>query len=1202
MDGAASPQASAEAGGAADLDPRRPAAAAVEEGQGYVDSLLRVSLQLLRKGLPYEIRRQGLKLMLHLLRYRWDELHISRAVDGTSLPADMKDLFSLPHITEEDVLAFVGSNITAYSVEQKHAREEGNQDGGATQPSSGSYIMPSTPSTYMTSGLHPWAQKNVESLGLSVALSYFHDLPTRQPSFSSCSAPSFARSNDISCTTNHKKLDDNLILCPRLYCTSFPLHGSVPISWLRLGTKFPNGNAAKSLNLNPEHEINTGVTEGATEFVDDRNPGIEGTMSGYQEKGQLLLVEHNILSEAFVNVTSFPWVQDMEHLLTNILCTLNEIWNQSDWEDKYMRSIYCLSGLLDNYQFRRTVCSLVKSFEKLLGNRILESAGFREEPSVSADYVYSSTLPKLMLPLILQILNCIQMLWSEPISYDLSRLTAKKIKFLLENGKLPDSDEADMLQNSETWSQKIRESGYNVIRLCASVKGAFYGLLDRPSIINVLAENVSSMEFNHLGKLIELVFIPLVKNCPRDCWDEWMVGLLEPVFSYCEEILYYAWFTFLHGGRAIVRPYLGNPSGPEEIVSQYEKEILLKFTRSISDLLGVLASERLNSGLSLLSYRLKTSTMADIQDLKSISSNSIIGYLLLHNCFRRLSMYLFGCLADYQAAENALPFCYSLIHIAKATNNERLNQFVLDEMLPTIILLLGVDVKSAISQLSSSLNSTTQEVARNNVTCLCREIYEVYMDNQVISGEGLSDRFKDWLAKELEYIRMRASHAVPEDFPKDDVWNWELNEEFERYLPTYMKMLEEVDAMDDCLEDDYLDEEILFEKLRPEFKSGYGIDSCRHPYLYTMTCMFQRKIPVVCSRKHIKFLSQCLNRLITLKPYVKRTDSLGSILKRLRGIREPQYDMWQSDPASAVNIFRGSILYYWEPQFHPLIREGHKKLLKTIACQLALADDSVPFKPLEPHPGDFLEHLRPYACMYIKRKKKEFEYSRIEGQVGLHEEFDNYLATGKLDHRINEFSCPKDDFEFAANDSVNTRFSKLNRDLIAMSFERRAKFVEWEDQMSLYSKCLASVLENDEMKVELGNLMKMLKEAGFFNVDDDREDWDNKFFSESIDQFNKMVFPGQCVDKCLVIRGIMDYEKISHMMDVDWQDAFKMVVSNRNKLWKENLRQFWMTTRHYKHDYYDILAQPLQQVFLKGGVPKPRYGRESLSPGVLLPN
>ena len=70
-----------------------------------------------------------------------------------------------------------------------------------------------------------------------------------------------------------------------------------------------------------------------------------------------------------------------------------------------------------------------------------------------------ATLHLLSLFFFLQILNCIQMLWREPISYDLSGLTAKSIKFILENGKLPDSDEADMLQNSETWSQKIRESG-----------------------------------------------------------------------------------------------------------------------------------------------------------------------------------------------------------------------------------------------------------------------------------------------------------------------------------------------------------------------------------------------------------------------------------------------------------------------------------------------------------------------------------------------------------------------------------------------------------------------------------------------------------------------------------------------------------------------------------------------------------------------
>lgn len=288
--------------------------------------------------------------------------------------------------------------------------------------------------------------------------------------------------------------------------------------------------------------------------------------------------------------------------------------------------------------------------------------------------------------------------------------------------------------------------------MCASVEGAFYGLLESSSIFNVLTENLTSMEFNHLIKLIQLVFIPLIEYCPRDCWDEWMVGLLKPVFSYCEEILYNAWSNFFREGRAKVPAYLGNPRGPEEIVSQFEKELLLKFTRSVSDLLRVLALEKLNSGL-------KTSTTADAQDLQSISSNSIIGYgisgsvlsfffvwfqlsrhflnsmityryLLLHNCFGRLSMYLFGCLADYQVAENALPFCYSLIHIARATNLERLNQFVLNEMLPTAILLLGDDVKSAISQLSCSLNSSTKEDARNNVTRLCLEIYRVHIDNQ----------------------------------------------------------------------------------------------------------------------------------------------------------------------------------------------------------------------------------------------------------------------------------------------------------------------------------------------------------------------------------------------------------------------------------------------------------------------------------------
>jgi hypothetical protein len=98
----------------------------------------------------------------------------------------------------------------------------------------------------------------------------------------------------------------------------------------------------------------------------------------------------------------------VEHLLPDLLGVLNKIWTQSDWENKYMRYTYCISGLFGNDQFRRTVHSLVKSFENLLGGRIVEFSGICEAHSlVSADYLYSSTLPKLMLPLILRVyLQC----------------------------------------------------------------------------------------------------------------------------------------------------------------------------------------------------------------------------------------------------------------------------------------------------------------------------------------------------------------------------------------------------------------------------------------------------------------------------------------------------------------------------------------------------------------------------------------------------------------------------------------------------------------------------------------------------------------------------------------------------------------------------------------------------------------------------
>ncbi|KAL5204070.1 hypothetical protein ABZP36_008941 [Zizania latifolia] len=120
-------------------------------------------------------------------------------------------------------------------------------------------------------------------------------------------------------------------------------------------------------------------------------------------------------------------------------------------------------------------------------------------------------------------------------------------------------------------------------------------------------------------------------------------------------------------------------------------------------------------------------------------------------------MCLFGCLVDYQATKKALPFYHALIHLAVATNDERLNQFILDEMLSAAIHILGGDIPSAISRLRLMLNSSIQMDSIKDIVCLCRKIYEVFIHNQVVVGEGVDGQsitsgFNDWMAKELEHL------------------------------------------------------------------------------------------------------------------------------------------------------------------------------------------------------------------------------------------------------------------------------------------------------------------------------------------------------------------------------------------------------------------------------------------------------------------
>lgn len=172
---------------------------------------------------------------------------------------------------------------------------------------------------------------------------------------------------------------------------------------------------------------------------------------------------------------------------------------------------------------------------------------------------------------------------------------------------------------------------YNLLGLCATIKGAFSELLDNSSINNAIMENIRSMEIRHLTKLIDLVIVPFIKHCPHNLWVEWMLKLLLPLFDYCGDVLYYSWFSLLHNGQANVPLFFGYICGSEETVSKMENYLLLDLTRKVSKLLGALASQELNQGVYRAGLVLDMNSAS--HDFKCTPSTSLVGYAKRVNCF-----------------------------------------------------------------------------------------------------------------------------------------------------------------------------------------------------------------------------------------------------------------------------------------------------------------------------------------------------------------------------------------------------------------------------------------------------------------------------------------------------------------------------------------------------------------------------------------
>ncbi|TVU25224.1 hypothetical protein EJB05_27713 [Eragrostis curvula] len=1060
-----------------------------DDDERYISLLVRASLMLGGADLPPEVQSHGAKMIEHLLNYRSEKLssadRLNLTVRRVASPEEDRTLSEIANSRLQNKL---GNSLLLLSTKNNLRSLAEEETGDVCMPTA--HFVSSTKSEYVT----PNGSSHSSSSNTS---------GTRPDTSSEFSTESSKSSNLQSMCTLGLSFDAN--------------KSELEVQRLMSMDISKNDDDGTEVQVPPKHQYYFDtriiVSQKLTDIVNIRMLGSDGKAACHQVEGCLLLADHNILCDAFFITSNFRNRQ-YNAVLLDLLKPLNTIWTRPEWERTFLCNGFGLSCLLANGHFLRNIYNVVKFCENELCR---SSQDFTED---------ICSLLHMFLPLLLQLLRCIHSLWKGQISCNLSE-DIKTAKVLM-------NDEEDFQQNeTRKLLEQIRESGYNIIGLSMCHEKALTEVLDCSSL-SLAFVDLGSMEFRHLSKLIHLIFLPLVENCPREFWKEWMLNFLGPFLRHCEDVLYYAWFSFLHEGRARVSYYFGKLLGSTEDIEKSEHTVLLQFTRDVSHLLGNLSLSK-SGTLSHCFEDVNKKRITYLCDSESTSSNSLVGYLFVHGCFGRLRMSLFGYWVDDVAAIKAIPFCCSLVQFAGVSTVERLRLFVSDELLPSIIKRLHDKLPCAIRHLIKP-----SDIVNKDLIALCRESHNYlsstsYAQDQDLmleckGGDSAADDFTSWLEKLKEDLFEKTLCAAPEEFEKEVEWNWEFQDEFERYLPVYIDMLKEVDAMEDTSEHDYFDWEVLLQKLKPEFRLKYAINSREHPYLKAISYMRRG--------------SDC--------PY--------SVIHHLEKNSETPFSTIPSvDLEKSVHFLIDSVLYIWEPCFHPLIREGHKDFLLWITDQLTNAEEFQHFEPLAPSPEDFPLHLEPYAIAYILKKLKTSErliyvlqYSRAVAQVLRHEQYDDHLTSGVLDDKIYKFMprgadyCDKDVVSWA----VPCDFSDLDSVLIKLSLKHK-----------------------DRLK----HLMNELEVEGFFDIHNPCIDWDKKCFSELIDKFSNAVFTDHPLPRHYVIRGIIDYRRTLLPSKDRTRLSFEKVVGEACDRLIAYLPQFWKETLHYKHDFYDILERPLEK-------------------------
>ncbi|CAH9101624.1 unnamed protein product [Cuscuta epithymum] len=468
------------------------------------------------------------------------------------------------------------------------------------------------------------------------------------------------------------------------------------------------------------------IARAADQSILPHMKGIADTMSLLQSEGRLLRGEHNLLGEAFLVMGSSAGMEQQRQVLAWLLEPLSKQWTQTEWQDAYLSEPAGFIRLCADTTTMWSVFHTVTFFEKAL-----KRSGIRKVNANSQNLQISDSLhpiaPHLswMLPPLLKLLRAMHSLWSPSVMQtlprevkaamimsDVDRASLYGMNLKLSKGfsnstdgssfEMKDGHPEPNDTNVRNWLKGIRDSGYNVVGLSATIGSSFFRGLDPQSMTLALMENIQSMEFRHIRPLLHLALIPIVKSCLPDLWEVWLVRLLQPLLLHTQQALSCSWSGLLQEGRAKVPDLHGILAGSDLKVEVMEEKLLRDLTREVCSLLSVIASPNLNPGLPSIDHHANANRVdqSTLKDLDAFAPSSMVGYLLKHKSVSVPGLQI--CLdtfrwTDGEAAAKASIFCGAIVVLAILTNNTELRDFVCKDLFSALIEGLTLESNAFIS-------------------------------------------------------------------------------------------------------------------------------------------------------------------------------------------------------------------------------------------------------------------------------------------------------------------------------------------------------------------------------------------------------------------------------------------------------------------------------------------------------------------------